>query len=297
MSQTQELAVRMNDVAVRRGATTILRDIDWTLPRGSRCVVLGPNGSGKSTLMRVVTAFMWPSEGTVDVLGRRLGRTDVRKLRRRIAVVDPAARFGVDENLTATEVVLTGYFGTLGLFDTPEPWQIEHARETLQSVGLAQRQTHRYRLLSTGERRRCLLARALVELPELLILDEPTAGLDLAGRERLLATITQLQHRHPDLTVIMVTHHVEEISPRTDQLLLLGEGRIVAKGRPDDVITPERLSSVFGCKVFVQKRSGRWWLEVLPEAWLDLLQGVPPQQAPSLPPGAVGAGRPGADSA
>ncbi|MEX2673807.1 MAG: ATP-binding cassette domain-containing protein [Phycisphaeraceae bacterium] len=269
-------AVSMNGVAVHRGPTSILREVNWSLPIGSRCVVLGPNGSGKSTLMRIVTGFMWPSRGTVDILGQRLGRTDVRQLRKRIAVVDPAARFGVDENLTTLQVVLTGYFGTLGLFHEATTGQIEHARDRLASVGLGQRHDHPYRVLSTGERRRCLLARALVELPEILILDEPTAGLDLAGRERLLATVTQLQHQHPSLTVIMVTHHVEEISPQTDQLLLLREGEIVAMGPPDQIITPEQLSAVFGCKVFVQKRSGRWWLEVLPEAWLDLLRNAAP---------------------
>src|ERR1041385_5113592 len=116
------------------------------------------------------------------------------------------------------------------------------------------------------------MARALVHLPELLILDEPTAGLDISGRERVLATIDQLQKLHATLTVLMVTHHVEEISPVTNQVLLLSSGRIVAARPPAQVISPESLSRIFGCKVFVQKRSGRWWLEVLPEAWLDLLR-------------------------
>jgi iron complex transport system ATP-binding protein len=250
----------------------ILRDIDWTLPRGSACAVLGPNGSGKTTLMRVITGFMWPTTGTVEVLGRRLGATDVRELRRHVSVVDPSDRFGVDPDLRVVEAVLTGFFGSLGLYEQTTQEQVAEAERLIRSVGLAHRRDHRFGLLSTGEQRRCLLARALVRLPEVLILDEPTAGLDVSGREHVLATIEQLRRLHPSLTVLMVTHHVEEISPRTDRVMLLSGGRIAGLGRPEQVLSPELLSGVFGCKVFVQKRSGRWWLEVLPEAWLELLR-------------------------
>ncbi|MBI1371925.1 MAG: ATP-binding cassette domain-containing protein [Phycisphaera sp.] len=263
-------AVRMAGVSVRRGDVHILEGVEWTVPRGSSVAVLGPNGSGKTTLMRTITGFMWPTTGTVDVLGRRLGRTDVRELRRYIGVVDPSERFGVDEDLTTLDAVLTGYFATLNLYDEATAEQRAHAEHLLDTVGLSHRRTQRIRVLSTGEKRRALLARALVRLPELLILDEPTAGLDVSGRERVLATIEQLRAMHPELTVFMITHHVEEISPSTDQVLLLRRGRVAAVGRPDHVITPETLSDVLGCKVYVQKRAGRFWLEVLPEAWLDL---------------------------
>jgi iron complex transport system ATP-binding protein len=265
-------AIRMQNVSVRRGPVMILSDIDWTLPRGSNCALLGPNGSGKTTLMRVITGFMWPTTGTVDVLDRRLGRTDVRELRKHVAIVDPSELYGVDSDLNALQVILTGFFGTLYLYGQVTDAQREHAEQLLRAVGLAHRCDQRYEVLSTGEKRRCLLARALVHLPQLLILDEPTAGLDVTGRERVLATIERLRRLHPELTVIMVTHHVEELSPRTDQVVLIRSGRLAAVGRPDAVITPERLTDVFGCKVFVQKRSGRWWLEVLPEAWLDLVE-------------------------
>jgi iron complex transport system ATP-binding protein len=266
------LAIAMSGVSVVRGEVTILDGIHWTLPAGSRCVVLGPNGSGKTTLMRVLTGFVWPTRGSVQVLGERLGGTDMRMLRRRIAVVDPAEQFGVDPEISALDAVLTGYFSSLALYDETTREQREHAAHLLHAVGLSHRMSHRFGLLSTGERRRCLMSRALVRLPELLILDEPTAGLDVAGRERVLATIDRLQKLHPSLTVLMVTHHVEEISPVTSQVVLLSGGRIVASGPPAEVIHPESLSKVFGCKVFVQRRGGRWWLEVLPEAWLDLLR-------------------------
>jgi len=271
--------VRISDVVIRRGDVTILRDINWVVPRGASVAVLGPNGSGKTTLMRTITGFMWPTTGTVDVLGLRLGQTDVRQLRKRIGVVDPSERFGVDENLTALQAVLTGYFATLNLYDEVTPEQRKHAAELLDVVGLSHRRDQRVRVLSTGEKRRALLARALIRLPELLILDEPTAGLDVAGRERVLATIEQLRSIHPTLTVFMITHHVEELSAGTDQVLLLNRGRVAAQGDPDHVITPEVLTDVLGCKVFVQKRNGRFWLEVLPEAWLDL--AAPDTDGPS----------------
>jgi len=261
-------AVSMRDVHVRRGDVNILQDVSWTVPRGSSCAVLGPNGSGKTTLMRTITGYMWPTSGTVEVIGRRLGQTDVRELRKHIGVVDPSERCGVDEDLTALDAVLTGYFATLSLYDEVTAEQREQAEQLVETVGLAHRIKQKVRVLSTGEKRRALLARS----PEILILDEPTAGLDVSGRERVLATIAQLRQLHPEVTLFMITHHVEEIGPDTDQCLLLKRGRIAASGPPDAVITPETLSDVLGCKVYVQKRAGRFWLEVLPEAWLDLVE-------------------------
>ncbi len=267
-------AIQISQLVLRRGEVTILDGIDFTLPRGSTCALLGPNGSGKTTLVRAITGYMWPTTGTVEVFGERLGRTDMRVLRRRIAVINPSERFGLDPNLPAIDAVLTGYFAALWLYEEVTSEQRDRAEALLKGVGLGHRLTHKFGLLSTGEQRRCLMARALVSLPELLILDEPTAGLDLPGRERLLATIARLRLEHPQLTILMVTHHAEEIAPNTDRVLMLQAGRVAADGPPDRVITPEMLSHVFGCKVFVQKRSGRWWVEVLPEAWIDLLRGV-----------------------
>lgn len=264
-------AIALSDVSVRRGATWILDGIDWIVPQGAVAAILGPNGSGKTTLTRVITGYEWPSTGQVRVLGQTLGQVDVRQLRKRIQIVNPSARFGVDDRLSACDVVLTGYFATLGLYDTTTADQQDHARSLLKTVGLGHRIEHEYGKLSTGEQRRCLLARALVELPEILILDEPTAGLDIPAREHLLATIEQLQHLSRQPTIITITHHVEEISPATAHVLMLKDGQVAAQGRPDEVLTPEILSKLYDCKVYVQRRGRRYWLEVLPEAWIDLL--------------------------
>ena len=278
MTEPTPPAIQMHDVSVVRAGEAILDDVNWSVPRGAYVALLGPNGSGKTTLTRVITGFMWPSTGTVTVFGRTLGRTDVRELRKHIAVVDPSERFGVDGAMTAQQVVLTGFFATLYLYEKPEIDQTRRAEMLLDSVGLAHRRFHRFATLSTGEQRRCLLARAMVQTPPLLILDEPTAGLDISAREHLLATIDHL-HRCPDRpTIIMVTHHVEEISPNADHVLLLKQGRITTQGPPTTVINPESLTDAFDCRVFVQKRSGRFWLEVLPEAWPELLDGRSPRQ-------------------
>ncbi len=272
---SDNLSIDLRDVSVVRQDTPILDNVTWQVPRGGCAAILGPNGSGKTTLTRVIAGYEWPSSGRVTVLGQTLGQTDVRKLRQRLAVVNPAERFGVNAELTAQQVVLTGCFGTLGLYDQPTSEQADKADHLLCTVGLSHRNKHRYGLLSTGEQRRCLLARAMIDLPELLILDEPTAGLDIAGREHLLATLEQMLEKPDAPTLILVTHHVEELARATSQVIMLREGRIIAHGPPDTTITPETLSRVMGCKVFVSRRAGRFWLEVLPEAWPELLNSRP----------------------
>ena len=273
-------AVVVDDVHVVRGQTRILRGVSCTIAAGRCTAILGPNGCGKTTLTRTMTGQMFMTSGSVRVLGETIGRTDIRSLRRRVAVVNPTAGTAeahvsgaaVDAELSSLEVVLTGFFGTIGLYDKPSVAQKRRAEMVLQRVGLGQRRDLRYALLSTGEQRRCLIARALAHHPELLILDEPTAGLDLAGREQVLATIEMTLASPKPPTVLLITHHVEELSPRTHCVLLMRDGVITASGPPDQVITPESLTETFGCKVFVKKLHGRYWLEVLPEAWMDLVE-------------------------
>ncbi len=277
----QPAAVVVHDLHVTRGQTTILQGIDCTLPAGQCIALLGPNGCGKTTLTKCLTGHMFITQGQVTVLGQTIGQTDVRALRRRIGVVNPVVDVSdlhtagavVDAELSALEAVVTGFFATVGLYDVPTHDQWARAEQVLKQVGLAHRLTHRYGLLSSGEQRRCQIARALVQQPELLILDEPTAGLDIAGREQVLATIEQIMTQPGVVppTVLMITHHIEEISPRTALVLLMKQGRIIASGPPREVITPESLTQTFGCKVYVRRTHGRWWLEVLPEAWLELL--------------------------
>ncbi len=272
-------AVDVKDLHVLRGSTSILRGVHCHVEAGTCTAILGPNGSGKTSLVRCLTGHMLSTSGQVRVLGETIGRTDIRRLRQRIGVVNPTTDAGgihvagavVDADLSAREAVVTGFFASVGLYEQPNEQQWRRADELLDDVGLSHRHDLRFGLLSTGEQRRCLIARALVHMPQLLILDEPTAGLDLAGREQVLATIERVLASGERPTVLMITHHVEELSPRTSQVLLMKQGQIHAAGPPQKVITPESLTATFGCKVFVRRQNGRYWIEVLPEAWIELV--------------------------
>ena len=294
-------AIELTGVSLRRGETWILRDVDWTVPAGACAAILGPNGSGKSTLSRVLACHLWPTAGFVRVAGGIFGESSLPDLRKHIRLVQSAGPYDVDPQLTALEAVLTGFFGSIGLYDTPTDAMRERAAHLLGHVGLSHVATHTYATLSSGERVRTLIARALAERPPLLLLDEPTAGLDLLAREQVLATVQRLfdptpypphaaettgegrlqseisdfKSQHPPsdaTTVVLITHHVEELPPATSHVLLLSEGRVAARGTPEEVLRAEVLSRVYGCPLEVRRQGGRFYVEVHPAGWDDLLK-------------------------
>ena len=264
-------ALAFRGVGLHIRQTSILRNVTWTVPRGGRAAILGPNGCGKTTLLRIATGYGHSSEGTVELLGETLGDVDVRRLRRRIGVVDPSAANRFDERVTVAQAAATGFCGHFSpWFDEPTPAQQAAADAALTAVGMADRGAQLFNTLSTGERRRVLLARALAPKPELLALDEAAAGLDLAGRENLLANLERALRQRPGLTLLTVTHWLEELPPGLTDVLLLSAGAVVAAGPPEQVLTNVHVSAAYGCPVEVDCRAGRWSWRVAPHAWETL---------------------------
>ena len=266
-------AVHLLDVGFQRDGRWILKQINWSVPAGACAAILGPNGSGKSTLARIIAGHLWPTVGEVQVLGETFGQVDLHALRRGLRLVQSASPVEMDPDLTAMDVVLTGFYGTVGLYDPPTRTMHHEAGEVLDRVGLHEVADHRFTTLSSGERMRCLIARALVVRPRLLLLDEPTAGLDLLAREQVLATVQGLfEGQEAPPAVVFITHHLEELPPATSQVLLLGGGLVAAQGSPADVLRDHVLSAVYRCPMNVRQEGGRFYVQVHPGAWQGLLR-------------------------
>lgn len=266
------LAIVLEHVSLLRGNRWILQDVSWQLESGSCAAIVGPNGCGKSTLARIIAGYLWPTRGTVSVAGERFGQVDLNQLREKIRLVQPNGPFEVEATLTTRDVLLTGLHGTLGLYDQPTVADLHRAGELLAQVGLKQVADSPFHLLSSGERMRALIARALMVRPALLLLDEPTAGLDILAREQVLAIIQNL-HDSPEhsTTIILITHHLEELPPSIDQVLLMEAQHVVASGNAEAVLTDERVSRAYGCPVHVDRTDGRYWLRVSPTDWDGIL--------------------------
>jgi iron complex transport system ATP-binding protein len=249
----------MRAVAVVRDGRPILDDVDWEVWPRERWAVLGPNGSGKTTLLHVAGMRLLPTRGTVEVLGARYGRTDARALRTRVAFVSQAMLRSLRPTLSAHDVVLTGRHAAL------EPWwhhyvPADHARADalLADAGLGQIPAQEFGVLSEGERQQVLLARVLMGEPEVLLLDEPAAGLDLGARERLVTRIAALAAEPGAPPLVLVTLHVEEIPPGTTHVALLRCGRIVSAGPASTVLSSAAVSACFDVPVTVERSGDRW---------------------------------------
>ena len=252
-------AIDLAGVTKVHDGRAVLADVDWRVRPDERWVVLGRNGSGKTTLIRICALYDHPSSGSVRVLGELLGRCDVRRLRRRIGFVSAALADQIRGELPVGDVVVTALNAAL------EPWWHTYAdddraraRELLAEMGLDGRHAQPFRTLSSGERQRALIARSLMTEPGLLLLDEPNAGLDLGGREELIEQLDRLAADRSRPPTVLVTHHVEEIPPHFDHVLLLREGRVLAAGPIEDVLDAEVLSECFGLPLELERRHDRW---------------------------------------
>lgn len=250
--------LRVDDVGFVRNGRRILDAITLEVHAGEHWALIGANGAGKSTLLSMLGALAHPTHGTVEVLGRRLGRVDLRELRGLIGHVNP--RHDVRSPLTVREVVLTGATGTPELMMRWAPTAAQEARaaELLELLGMGRLAEAPWPTLSQGERGRTLIARALLTDPHLLLLDEPSTGLDIASREHLLDRIDGLRREHPDLASVLVTHHLEELPATTTHALLLRDGRIVAQGPAEEVLTSARVSGALDYPLEITRTGGRW---------------------------------------
>jgi len=254
-----DAVLELADVSVRRGQATLLQGVDWTVEEDERWVVLGPNGAGKTTLLQVASAHIHPTSGVVGILGEVLGTVDVFELRPRIGLTSAALAELIPRQERVHDVVVSASYAVIGRWrERYDSLDHERAALLLREVGAAHLADRTFGTLSEGERKRVQIARALMTDPELLLLDEPAAGLDLPGREGLLGALATLARDRPALPTVTVTHHLEEIAPSTTHALLLRAGAIVAAGPIAEVLTSERVSETFGLAIDVSARRGRW---------------------------------------
>ncbi|SDH45471.1 iron complex transport system ATP-binding protein [Actinokineospora alba] len=255
-----DLVVHMTDVGVRRGSTELLKGVNWNVELDERWVILGSNGAGKTTLLRMAGAELHPTTGAVHVLGERLGKVDVFELRTRIGFCSAALAGRVPAEEKVLDVVVSAGYAVLGRWrEEYDQLDTGRAGELLKAMGIAHLADRTFGTLSEGERKRAMIARALMTDPELLLLDEPAAGLDLGGREDLVARLSELAMDPDAPATVLVTHHVEEIPPGFTHLLLLSAGGVVAQGLIEDVLTSENLSAAFGQELELERSGDRYF--------------------------------------
>ena len=259
------VVLSLESVGVRRGPSWILSDITWTVHSDERWVLLGPNGAGKSTLLSLAATRQHPKAGRVEVLGETLGMTDVFDLRPQIGLVGAGLTDAIPAREKVRDVVITASWGITGRWrEEYDDADARRAERLLRLLGVSDLADRRFATLSDGERKRALIARALMTDPEILLLDEPAAGLDLGGREQLVRRLGDMASDPTAPTTVLVTHHVEEIPVGITHALLLRGGSAVAQGPVDEVLTNEALSATYGIPLEVQRRDGRWAARAIP---------------------------------
>ena len=251
--------VELADVSVVRGDNTLLRNITWTVEDDERWVILGPNGAGKTTLLEVLSTNLYPSDGVVAVLGDVIGTVDVFELRPRIGLTSAAFADRIPRSERVGDVVVSASYAVIGRW-REEYDDLDHGRANalLIEVGAKALLDRTFGTLSEGERKRVQIARALMTDPELLLLDEPAAGLDLGGREDLVSTLSTLALDDRSPATVLVSHHVEEIPPGFTHVLLLRDGEVVASGPLGATLTEDTLAATFGLPLLLEHRDGRY---------------------------------------
>ncbi|ALS28536.1 ABC transporter ATP-binding protein [Paenibacillus cisolokensis] len=254
--------IELNQVTWRRDDKTILEGIDWQVRQGEHWAVLGLNGSGKTTMLNMINGYIWPTTGTVSVLGHPFGTVDLRELRKSIGWVSSSLQERLYGNDRTQYVVISGKHASIGLYEKPTDYDIERAFHLMRRLGCGHLIDRPYQTCSQGEKQKVLIARALMAEPKLLILDEACNGLDFLSREALLSSISELAESPDAPTMLFVTHHIEEIIPEFTRVLLLRRGAVFAQGLSRDVLNSDDLTDFFETPVHVSWRNGRAWLSL-----------------------------------
>nr|BAB40634.1 ATP-binding protein-homolog [Thermoactinomyces vulgaris] len=257
------MIIEMNSVSWMREGKMILKNISWQVQPGENWCLIGLNGSGKTTLLNLVNGYIWPTTGTVKLFGKKFGEVNLRELRKKIGWVSSSLAQQLHNHETAINIVLSGKFASIGLYDKPEKIDMEKAAALLEMMGCGHLITQTYQTLSQGEKQKVLIARALMASPQLMILDEPCTGLDLFAREQLLHSIQSISAHPQSPALIYVTHHVEEITNCFTHTLLLKQGEIFRAGPTSHVLTEELLSDFFDTPIEVEHRGKRCWIRPL----------------------------------
>jgi len=254
--------VRLDHVSFIRNSNRILQDIDLCIDDGQHWAIIGQNGSGKTSLISIINGYHQPSEGKACVLGKKFGSTDLRELRLHIGECSSEIRNMIHQWEPVRDIVLSGKFASIGLYESPSAKDHKRACDLIDIFGLSDMSDRRFETLSDGEKQKTLLARALMPEPELLLLDEPCAGLDIKAREELLNAVQKMTVMEGGPTLIYITHHIEEILPSITHVLALRKGKVIASGAREEVLTNEVLSRTFEVPVELHKKGGRLWVVV-----------------------------------
>jgi iron complex transport system ATP-binding protein len=271
----------LRGVGVYRDHSMLLRDIDWTVRDNESWVIVGPNGAGKTTLLQIAAGLIPPTEGVAVVLGKPVHDADLQDLQSRVGISSAAVAEQVPRGEKVIDLVMTAGYGVLGRAgEEYDSFDVARAVELLDAVGCAHLIRRRFGTLSEGERKRVQIARSLMADPELLLLDEPAAGLDLGGREEVLRRIAALVRMPGSPVTVLVTHHVEEVPAGFTHAMLMRRGTVLAAGSVQQVFTARNLSRCFGVPLIVERRGARW------TAHAALPSEPPARPAPGdLPPG------------
>lgn len=255
----EKSVLNLSQITVTRDERVILGPLDFAIAEGERWVILGPNGAGKSTMLKIMAAMNFPTQGTVEILGQSMGRVDLFELRPRVGFCSSAMAEFIPPEELVRDVVLTAAYAVLGRWnENYDLWDESRAIALLTTFGVRSLGEREFGTLSEGERKRVQICRALMADPEILLLDEPAAGLDLGGREDILLRFANFSRDNHAPVTVLVTHHIEEIPEGTTHALLMKDGLIAVSGPVDEVITTEHISAVFGLPISVQKENGRF---------------------------------------